>query len=182
MSDKQKPALAVVGWELLRLGAVAFGGLGATLALLQRGLVDRRGWLKQEDISEALAMTQPLPGSTGIQVVSYLGWRIRGWPGAIVAAVAFIAPAAAMMIAVAAASLALPDEPWVRGAVNGIQVAVVGLVIAAMWRLARNQAKNAILTAVLLTSCVLGFFVYAVLIVVGAGLLGALIGKEKTNG
>ena len=182
MSDQQKPALAVVGWEMLRLGAVAFGGLGATLALLQRGLVDRRGWLKQEDISEALAMTQPLPGSTGIQVVSYLGWRIRGWPGAIVAAVAFIAPAAAMMIAVAAASLALPDEPWVRGAVSGIQVAVVGLVIAAMWRLARNQAKNAILTAVLLSSCVLGFFVYAVLIVVGAGLLGALIGTEKTNG
>jgi len=54
MSDQQRPALAVVGWELLRLGAFAFGGLGATLALLQRGLVDRRGWLKQEDISEAV--------------------------------------------------------------------------------------------------------------------------------
>ena len=182
MNGKQRPPLAVVGWELVRLGAIAFGGLGATLALLQRGLVDRRGWLKPEDISEALAMTQPLPGSTGIQVVSYLGWKIRGWPGAIVAAVAFIAPAAAMMIAVAAASLALPDEPWVRGAVNGIQVAVVGLVIAAMWRLARNQAKNALLTAVLLTSCVLGFFVHAVLIVVGAGLLGALLTREKSDG
>ena len=182
MSDGARPGLAVVGWELLRLGAVAFGGLGATLALLQRGLVDRRGWLRQEDISEALAMTQPLPGSTGIQVVSYLGWRIRGWPGAIVAAVAFIAPAAAMMIAVAAASLALPDEPWVRGALVGIQVGVVGLVVAAMWRLARNQAKNAILAAVLLTSCVLGFFVHAVLIVVGAGLLGALLSKEKSDG
>jgi chromate transporter len=182
MSDQQRPALAVVGWELLRLGAFAFGGLGATLALLQRGLVDRRGWLKQEDISEALAMTQPLPGSTGIQVVSYLGWRLRGWPGALVAAVAFIAPATALMIAVAAASLALPDEPWVRGALVGIQVGVVGLVVAAMWRLARNQAKNAMLTAVLLTSCVVGFFVHAVLIVVGAGLLGALLSKEKSDG
>ncbi len=182
MSDAVRPSLRVVGWELLRLGVFAFGGLGATLALLQRSLVDRRGWLKQEDISEALAMTQPLPGSTGIQVVSYLGWRLGGWPGAIVAAIAFIAPAAAMMIAVAAVSIALPDAPWVRGAVNGIQVAVVGLVIAAMWRLARNQAKNAVLTAVLLTSCVLGFFVYAVIIVVAAGLLGALIGTEKING
>jgi chromate transporter len=150
MSNKQNPGLAVVAWELLRLGAFAFGGLGATLALLQRGLVDRRGWLKQDDISEALAITQALPGSTGIQVVAYLGWRLGGWPGAIVAAVAFIAPAAAMMIAVAAASLALPDEPWVRGALTGIQVGVVGLVVAAMWRLARNQAKNAMLTAVLL--------------------------------
>jgi chromate transporter len=182
MSAQERPGLAIVGWELARLGAFAFGGLGATLTLLQRGLVDRRGWLKQEDISEALAITQALPGSTGIQVVSYLGWRIRGWPGALVAAVAFIAPAAAMMIAVAAASLALPDEPWVRGALAGIQVGVVGLVIAAMWRLARNQAKNAMLAAVLLTSCVLGFFVHAVLIVVGAGLLGALLEREKRDG
>lgn len=171
-----------MAWELLRLGAFAFGGLGATLALLQRGLVDRRGWLQQHDISEALAITQALPGSTGIQVVAYLGWRLRGWPGALVAAAAFIAPATALMIVVAAASLALPDQPWVKGALTGIQVAVVGLIVAAMWRLARNQAKTAMLTAVLLASCVLGFFVHVVLIVVGAGLIGAVLGKEKSDG
>ena len=181
MSAKQNPGLAVVAWELLRLGAFAFGGLGATLALLQRGLVDRRRWLEQQDISEALAITQALPGSTGIQVVAYLGWRLRGWPGALVAAAAFIAPATALMIAVAAASLALPDQPWVRGALTGIQVGVVGLIVAALWRLARNQAKSAMLAGVLLASCVLGFFVHAVLIVVGAGLLGALLGKEKSD-
>jgi chromate transport protein ChrA len=61
-------------------------------------------------------------------------------------------------------------------------VGVVGLVVAAMWRLARNQAKTAMLTAVLLASCVVGFFVHAVLIVVGAGLLGALLSKEKSDG
>ena len=171
-----------MAWELLRLGAFAFGGLGATLALLQRGLIDRRGWLQQHDISEALAITQALPGSTGIQVVAYLGWRLRGWPGALVAAAAFIAPATALMIVVAAASLALPDQPWVKGALTGIQVAVVGLIVAAMWRLARNQAKTAMFTAVLLASCVLGFFVHAVLIVVGAGLIGAVLGKEKSDG
>ena len=171
-----------MAWELLRLGAFAFGGLGATLALLQRGLVDRRGWLQQHDISEALAITQALPGSTGIQVVAYLGWRLRGWPGALVAAAAFIAPATALMIVVAAASLALPDQPWVKGALTGIQVAVVGLIVAAMWRLARNQVKTAMLTAVLLASCVLGFFVHAVLTVVGAGLIGAVLGKEKSDG
>jgi len=182
MNAKPNPPLAVVAWELLRLGAFAFGGLGATLALLQRGLVERRQWLQQQDISEALAITQALPGSTGIQVVAYLGWRIRGWPGALVAAGAFIAPATVLMIAVAAASLALPDQPWVRGALTGIQVAVVGLIAAAMWRLARNQAKTAMLAAVLLTSCVLGFFVHAVLIVVGAGLIGALLSKEKSDG
>jgi chromate transporter len=114
--------------------------------------------------------------------VAYLGWRLRGWPGALVAATAFIAPATVLMILAAAASLALPDQPWVKGALTGIQVGVVGLLAAAMWRLARSEAKSAVLTAVLLTSCVLGFFVHAALIVVGAGLIGALFTKERSDG
>jgi len=182
MSTKQKPALSAVGWELLRLGAFAFGGLGATLTLLQRGLIDKRRWLRQADISEALAFTKALPGSTGIQVVAYLGWRIRGWPGALVAATAFIAPATLLMIVVAAGSLNLPDTPWVQGALTGIQVGVVGLLAAAMWRLARSEAKSPILIAVLLAGSVLGFFVHAVIVVVGAGLLGALLDGERGNG
>lgn len=182
MNARQNPRLTVLGWELLRLGAVAFGGLGATLALLQRGLVDRRQWLQERDIGEALAITQALPGSTGVQVVAYLGWRLRGWPGAIVATTAFIAPAAALMIAAAAASLALPDLPWVRGALTGVQVGVVGLVAVAMWRLARSNARGPALAAILLTSCVLGFFLHAVVIVVGAGIIGMLLGAERGDG
>jgi len=168
------PGVAAIGWALLRVGAVAFGGLGATLALLQRALVDRRHWLRESDLSEALAFTKLLPGSTGIQVVAYLGWRLHGWSGALAAAGAFIAPAAALMIVVAAASLALPDEPWIHGALGGIQVGVVGLVAAAMWRLARSNAREPGPAAALLASVLLGFFVHAVIIVVGAGLLGAL--------
>lgn len=179
MSAKEGPGLPAMGGELLRLGALAFGGLGATLALLQRGLVDQRRWLQERDIGEALAFTKALPGSTGIQVVAYLGWRLNGWPGALVAAIAFITPAAAMMIVVAAASLALPDQPWVRGALTGVQVSVVGLLAAAMWRLARSEAKGLALTAVLLTSCVLGFFLHALIVVIGAGLIGALSLAER---
>ncbi|MBI4207250.1 MAG: chromate transporter [Betaproteobacteria bacterium] len=182
MNRKQIPGLPAMAAELLRLGALAFGGLGATLALLQRGLVDRRQWLQQRDISEALAFTKALPGSTGVQVVAYLGWRLHGWPGAIIAAAAFIAPAAALMTAVAAGSLALPDQPWVRGALAGVQVGVVGLLAAAMWRLARSEAGSPVLAVVLVASCVLGFFVHAVVIVVGAGLIGALLGGGRGDG
>jgi chromate transporter len=182
MSAGARPGLAELAWELLRLGAIAFGGLGATLALLQRVLVDRRGWLQERDVGEALAFTQALPGSTGIQVVAYLGWRLRGWPGALVAALAFIAPAAALMIVVAAASLALPGESWVSGALTGIQVAVVGLVASAMWRLARSNARGRALTVVLLAAAVLGFLVPAAIVVVGAGLVGALLGAERKDG
>jgi chromate transport protein ChrA len=86
------------------------------------------------------------------------------------------------MIAVAASSLALPDKPWVQGALTGIQVGVVGLIAAAMWRLARSEANSPLLIAVLLAGGILGFFVHAVVVVVGAGLIGALTNAERANG
>jgi chromate transporter len=181
-SAQARPALAVLAWELLRLGAFAFGGLGATLILLQRRLVDRHGWLQQSDISEALAFTKTLPGSTGIQVVAYLGWRLRGWPGALIGASAFIAPAMLLMMAAAAGTLALPDTPWMQGALTGIQIAVVGLLAASMWRLARSEAKTPMLVAVLLLSGALGFFVHAVIVVVGAGIIGACLQSRGERG
>ena len=182
MSARDSPNLLALAWELLRLGAAAFGGLGSTLSLLQRRLVDRRHWLEESDISEALAITQALPGSTGIQVVAYLGSRLRGWPGAVTAVTAYIAPAAALMMVAAAATLALPDHAWVRGALAGVQVGVVGLLAASMWRLSRSAAKGRVLKTVLLTGCVLGFLVPALVVVVGAGLVGALVSTERSDG
>jgi len=55
----KQPGLSVLGWALLCIGAVAFGGLGATLALLRRELVERRGWLRPSDTTDALAYTKP---------------------------------------------------------------------------------------------------------------------------
>jgi chromate transporter len=102
----ERPHLPSLAWALLRIGAVAFGGLGATLALLNRDLVERRGWLRSSDVTEALAYTKPLPGSTVVQVVTFLGWRLGGWPGAIIATVMFLVPAFAIMTVAAAAVFA----------------------------------------------------------------------------
>jgi chromate transporter len=172
------PGLPRLGWELLKLGAVAFGGMGSTLALLQRRLADEYGWLEQSVISEGLAFTRALPGSTGIQLVAYLCHRLRGWSGAIVGTVAYIAPATVMMIAAAAFSLALPDHPSINRGLTGLQVGVVGLLAASMWRLAQSEAKDKARMAVLAMGAVLGFFVNAVLVIALAGAVGVLLTKQ----
>lgn len=173
----ERCSLTALVWTMLRIGAVAFGGLGAALALLQHELVERRRWPAPHDLSEALAFTKPLPGSTVVQVVAFLGWRLRGWPGAILAAAAFIAPAAALMIGAAAASAALPSTPWVRGALTGLQTTVVGVLAAAMWRLGRDEAQGALMI-VLLAAFVAGFYLNAAIVVLAAGLLGAGVGRR----
>ena len=169
-----RPSLARLALVLLRLGAVAFGGLGSALALMQRELVERRGWLAQSDLGDALAFTKPLPGSTVVQVVAFLGWRLRGWPGALVAVTTFVAPAAVLMTAAAAGSAALPDARWAHGLLTGIQVAVVGMLASAMWRLARSEARGRVLSSVLAVAFALGLVVNAAVVVVGAGLIGVV--------
>jgi chromate transporter len=171
----------LIGWVLLRTGAVAFGGLGATLALLQRNLVAGRAWLRASDITEALAYTKPLPGSTVVQVVTFLGWRLGGWPGAIVATGMFLLPALTIMTGAAAAVFALPDAPWVRGGLTGLQVAVVGLLAAALWRLARSEAGAGPLMIVLLTAFVAGLFTNAAIVVAMAGVIGVAVERIKRH-
>ena len=171
----------MLGWALLRLGSLAFGGLGPTLVLLQRDLVDRRGWLAPSDLTEALAFTRPLPGSTVVQIVTFLGWRLARWPGAIVATIGFLLPSLAIMTIAAAAVTALPDAPWVAGALTGLQVAVVGLLADAMWRLARGEARSPVLTIVLLAGFLAGLYVNAALVVAVAGMIGVIVDRVKTR-
>jgi len=173
------PGLLHVGGFFLRLGVVAFGGLGATIALLQRELVEKRAWLSAEDVRNAPAFTKPLPGSTVVQVVAFLGWRLRRWPGAILASIAFVAPSAVLMIAAAAGVIALPDNAAVRGALTGVQVAVVGLLAGAMWKLAQSEAKGRGPLLILMAALVLGFVLHPVAIVIAAGLIGAVFDRRE---
>jgi chromate transporter len=160
---------------LLRMGAFAFGGMGSTLALLRSEFGARRGWITDQDVAEALAITQTLPGSTGVQVVAFLGWKLCGWPGALIAPFSFVTVPAAMMVVASAAVAALPDIAAVRGAMIGIQIAIVGILAANMLKMARSTAKGRILSAVLIGGLVIGALSSAAVAVLAMGFLGALL-------
>jgi chromate transport protein ChrA len=85
------------------------------------------------------------------------------------------------MTIAAAAVMALPDAPWVRGALTGLQVAVVGLLAAALWHLARSEAGSALLSTVLLVGFAAGLFVNAAVVVAAAGIIGVVIDRVKRD-
>jgi chromate transporter len=167
-------SLRTLGWVFLRIGAVAFGGLGASLALIERELVTKRQWLTAADVTEALTYTKLLPGSTGPQVVAYLGYRLGGWSGSAVATGAFVAPSALMMLVLAAAYVSVTGVPAMRPAINGLTAAVVGLLLATTYRLGKANIPDRITLGIAFASIVAGVAlgVSAAVIVVAAGLLG----------
>src|SRR4030095_6786623 len=99
------------GWIFLRIGATAYGGLGTTLALIERALVRQRGMLTPAEVTEALTYTKLLPGSTGPQAIAYLGYKLGGWSGSALAMAAFIVPSALLMVLLAGAYVAHPGAP-----------------------------------------------------------------------
>ena len=166
--------LLTLGAIFLRIGAVAFGGLGASLALIERELVTRRQWLTAADMTEALTYTKLLPGSTGPQVVAYLGYKLGGWPGSAVAMAAFLCPAALMTLVLAVAYGTVTALPALSPAMHGLTAAIVGLLLATTYRLGKANIADRVTLGMALASvvaeAVLG--VSAAVIVVAAGLLG----------
>ena len=169
--------LGLLGWVFLRIGATAFGGLGAGLALIERDLVEKRRLLTREDVTEALTYTKLLPGSTLIQVVSYLGFKLGGWSGSALGTAAFILPSALMMFGLAALYGSVSASVSIAPALRGLSAAVVGLLLATTYRLGKANIKGILTLGLAVAAFVSGGFfgVNAALIVVASGLAGGLL-------
>jgi chromate transporter len=157
-----------------RIGWIGFGGLGSVLALVEQDLVKRQRILTAADITEALTYTKLLPGSTVVQVVSYLGWRLAAWGGSAAATVAFVVPSFIVMLALSVLYSQITNLPNVQSALRGLNAAVVGLLLVTAYRLGRSTIKNYFGMVLAVVALVLALVANAPLvsIVVGAGVLG----------
>lgn len=172
-----------------RIGIFGFGGLGSVLALIERDLVDKRNLLSKDEITEALTYTKMLPGSTVVQIVGYLGWRLGGWSGSAAATIGFVAPAFFVMLALSALYLQVSGLAGVQGALRGLNAAVIGLLVVTTYKLGQSAIKGLWGFFLAAASLILAAFAQfpLALIVGGAGLLGianyaAQSKREKPEG
>lgn len=164
----------------LHIGIVGFGGLGAVLSLIERELVTKQKVLTADDVSEALTYTKLLPGSTVVQVVSYLGMRLGGWLGSTLATIAFLLPSFFIMLLLSILYKQVSDIYYMNDAIKGINAVVVGLLLVTAYKLGRSSIKNKLGSIIALGSLVLAlFYVPIVGIVVVAGLIGIVTVKGK---
>lgn len=164
-------------WVFLRLGATAFGGLGAALALLERELVLKRQLLTAAELTESLTYTKLLPGSTVVQVVAYLGYRLGGWSGSALATIAFLLPSILAMLLLSALYVSATAIPNIGPTTHGLTAAVVGILLATTYRLGKANSTAPLTLGIALAAFVTGAFlnVNVALIVLGAGLIGIVI-------
>ena len=162
------------------LGFVNFGGPTGQIALMHTELVERRRWIDEGSFLHALNFAMLLPGPEAHQLAIYVGWLLNGTPGALAAGVFFLLPAFALMVALSWVYAVHGDVTWISGVFDGLAWAVVGIVAAALLRIAGRALGHAIFVA-LAAIAFLALFVFGVpfpLVVLGAGAVGLIAGTR----
>jgi len=132
------PSFAAAARFWLRLGFISFGGPAGQIAILHRELVDERRWLGDREFTAALNFCMLLPGPEALQLAIYLGWKLHGIRGGLVAGLGFIVPAIVLLLMLSFAYARFGALPAVAGILLGLKAAVLALVVQALVRIGRR--------------------------------------------
>jgi chromate transporter len=141
-------ALRELALLFLRLGTTAFGGPAAHIAMMEDEVVRRRGWLTREEFLDLLGATNLVPGPNSTELAIHVGRLRAGFPGLLVAGAAFIAPAAALVGAIAWAYVRFGQLPAAEGLLRGVKPVVLAVVLQALVGLGRTAVRTVPLAAV----------------------------------
>lgn len=126
-----------------RIGAVTFGGGYAMLPILQRELVDDRGWTTEAELTDYFAIGQCTPGVIAVNTATFVGHKYRGVSGGVVATLGLVFPSLIIITLIAAFLSSFADSPLVQHALGGINACVVALIAVSVLKLGKSTLKNA---------------------------------------
>ncbi len=129
-------------WQLFisffKIGAFTIGGGYAMLPLIEREVVGRREWIDPREYLDMLAMAQSSPGVMAINTAIFVGYKIKGWKGSIAAAFGCALPSFVAIALIATFFVDMRDNPTVDKLFKGIRPAVVALIAAPLWQMAKS--------------------------------------------
>ena len=132
------PSFAAAARFWLHLGLVSFGGPAGQIAVMHREVVERRGWVSERQFSGALNFCMLLPGPEALQLAIYLGWKLHGIRGGLLAGLGFIGPAVLLLLGLSYAYARFGNLPVASGILMGLKAAVVAIVLHALASIARR--------------------------------------------
>ncbi len=160
-----------VALVFFRIGLFTLGGGYAMVPLIEREVVERRRWLSAEEFPNVVAVGQSMPGVFAINMSVYIGYRLRGWQGAVACALGTTLPSLLFILAIAIWLPNIKDSALVERIFSGLRPAVVALIAVAGCRLVRRWRSMAMVVSVTAAAAIwlLGVSPVAVLVVAAVG-------------
>src|SRR5690242_18849588 len=174
--SKAPPSLREIVLYFLRLGTLGFGGPVALVGLMEKDLVAERQWLSKDEMRDAIAVSQSLPGPLAIQVGIFISYLRGGFWGAWAGGWAFILPNFLIVAALGALYVHFGGLSWISAIFYGVSPAVIALILHSCWRLQKLGMEHWLqwLIAALCFVFTVALEAEVAVLFIGAGILGML--------
>lgn len=175
-------SLLYIFLTFLKLGATAFGGYMSLIAIVQKQLVEVDKKLKEEDLLDGISLTSVLPGPVAVNTIAYVGYRLRGIPGAIMAFAGIIIPSFLLVILLSWLYFSYGNIPAVKNVFSGITPAITALIVTVAIGMTRKTVKVTMQWIICLLAALLlifiGGFTVTFLLLVCSGIAGAFLFRQ----
>ncbi|MEP7222204.1 MAG: chromate efflux transporter [Novosphingobium sp.] len=177
----ETPTFRAMTRAFARIGCLSFGGPAGQIALMHKELVEQRGWVDEDQYLRALNFCHLLPGPKAQQLATWIGWRLHGLRGGLVAGLLFVLPGAAVILALSILYVHAAGLAWFAALFGGIKAAVVALVVQALLRIGKRALNTGLKRGIAVVSFValFAFNLPFPLVVLGAGLVGSIVAARS---
>ena len=169
----------------VKIGAFTFGGGLAMMPIMQRELIEKRGWITEEELIDYFAIGQSTPGIIAVNVSTFVGYKRLGWFGGIIGTLGVVTPSWVIIMLLAGAISSVDKYPLAQKALKGINVAVAALLTSVIVKFSKKTIKNIWNALFMLLAFTLIYFlkVQSVWIILCALITGCLLAlyRQKKN-
>lgn len=187
MKNKLKQFLELY-FAFVKIGAFTFGGGLAMMPIMQRELIEKRGWVNEEELIDYFAIGQSTPGIIAVNVATFVGYKKLGWLGGIIGTLGVVTPSWVIIMLLAGAISSVDKYPLAQRALRGINVAVAALLTSVIVKFTKKTIKNFWNALFMLLAFALIYFfkVQSVWIILSSLIIGCLLTlykqkKQKTS-
>lgn len=185
-------------WIFAKVGVCTFGGGYAMLPILQRELVEKRGWVREEELTDYFAIGQCTPGVIAVNTATFVGHKLKGPAGGVVATLGVVFPSIVIIMVIAAFLQNFAELPAVIHAFNGVRACVCALILSSVLKLRKStmvDVPTVLIFAVVVVlavvgnfvtfpagttlAAVMGFVTSPIILVVAAGVTGLCVRAAK---
>lgn len=160
--------------SFLKIGALTFGGGYAMIPIIEREVIDRRGWIARADFLDLLTLAQSAPGPISLNTAVFVGYKLCGIGGALAAIAGIVLPSFVIILLIALFFSEIRHNAWVDAAFKGMRPAVVALIVAPVLSLARGMHR-AMYVVIVATALLIWWLGWSPMLILAAGAVGGIL-------
>jgi len=179
MSKQQKIGLTYLFIKFLKIGSTAFGGFMVLISIVQKELVEKKKTIKDEDILDGISLATVLPGPIAVNVITFIGYRLRGVKGGMISMLAVILPSFFLILGLSIIYYTYGDITQFQKFFDGVLPAVAAIILAVSINMTRKNIRDykqyiLAVVAFIFVGFIGGFYITLILVLVG-GIAGVIL-------